>query len=184
MRTSLIHSFYLCYIFISIPTFTLVTHSQLSASNFIFVTHSIQFLYLTRFHAPYHISAICSRSTYPRRLQLYSKFKFFNYLTPKIGLVSEKFSYGPWEALKVGRVAHFLLRFCLKIDYNFKFTERRWNCRNRKQKTSWGWAVPRSVEVKVWGLVKALSLIFENGNVEEVWSQRNLKLRKLLDEKV
>ena len=123
MRTSLIPSFYLCYIFISIPTFTLVTHSQLSASNFIFVTHSIQFLYLTRFHAPYHISAICSRSTYPRRLQLYSKFKFCNYLTPKIGLVSEKFSYGPWEALKVGRVANF----CLKIDYSFTFTERRWS---------------------------------------------------------
>ena len=76
---------------------------------------------------PYHISAIFSGSTYPRRLQLYSKFKFCNYLTPKIGLVSEKFSYDPWEALKVGRVAHFLLRFCLKIDYNFTFTERRWS---------------------------------------------------------
>ena len=76
---------------------------------------------------PYHISAIFSGSTYPRRLQLYSKFKFCNYLTPKIGLVSEKFSYDPWEALKVGRVAHFLLRFCLEIDYNFTFIESRWS---------------------------------------------------------
>ena len=50
--------------------------------------------------------------------------------------------------------------------------------------TSWGWAVPSSVEVKVWGLVKALSLIFENGNVEEVWSQRGFKLKKLLDENI
>ena len=50
--------------------------------------------------------------------------------------------------------------------------------------TNWGWVVPSSVEVKVWGLVKALSLIFENDNVEEVWSQRNLKLKKLLEEKV
>ena len=41
---------------------------------------------------PYHISAIFSGSTYPRRLQLYSKFKFCNYLTPKIGLVPEKLS--------------------------------------------------------------------------------------------
>ena len=73
---------------------------------------------------PYHISAIFSGSTYPRRLQLYSKFKFCNYLTPKIGLVSEKFSYDPWEALKVGRVAHFLLRFCLEIGYDFTFTEK------------------------------------------------------------
>jgi len=51
-------------------------------------------------------------------------------------------------------------------------------------KTSWGWAVPSSVEVEVWGLIKALSLIFKNNNVEEVWSQRSLKLKKLLDEKV
>ena len=36
--------------------------------------------------------------------------------------------------------------------------------------TSWDWAVPSSVEVYVWGLVKALSLIFENDNGEEVWS--------------
>ena len=35
---------------------------------------------------------------------------------------------------------------------------------------------------EVWGLVKALSLTFENGNVKEVWSQRSFKLRKLLDE--
>ena len=44
--------------------------------------------------------------------------------------------------------------------------------------------MPSSVEVDVWGLVKALSLIFENDNVEEVWSQRSLKLKKHLDEKV
>ena len=37
---------------------------------------------------------------------------------------------------------------------------------------------------EVWGLVKALCLIFENHNVEEVWSQSSLKLKKLLDEKV
>ena len=41
----------------------------------------------------HHISAILSRSTYPRTLWLYSKFKFCNCRTPKIGLVSEKFSY-------------------------------------------------------------------------------------------
>ena len=51
-------------------------------------------------------------------------------------------------------------------------------------RTSWGWAVSSSVEVQVWGLVKALSLIFEDNNVEVVWSQRSLKLMKLLDEKV
>ena len=44
--------------------------------------------------------------------------------------------------------------------------------------------MPSSVEVEVWGLVKALSLIFENGNVEEVQSQRSFKLKKLLGEKV
>ena len=44
--------------------------------------------------------------------------------------------------------------------------------------------MPSSVEVEVWGLVKALSLIFENDSVEEVWSQKSLKLKKLLDEKV
>ena len=64
--------------------------------------------------------------SYLRRLQLYSKFKFCNYLTPKIGLVSEKFSYSPWEALKVRRVAHFMLRFGLEIDYSFTVTETRW----------------------------------------------------------
>ena len=37
------------------------------------------------------------------------------------------------------------------------------------------------MKLKVWGLVKALSLIFENGNFE-VWSQRGFKLKKLLDE--
>ena len=44
---------------------------------------------------PYHISTIFSGYTYRRRLQLYSKFKFCNYLTPKIGLVSEKVFFGP-----------------------------------------------------------------------------------------
>ena len=44
--------------------------------------------------------------------------------------------------------------------------------------------MPSSVEVEVWGLVKALSLIFENDNVEEVWSQSSLKLKKILDENV
>ena len=44
--------------------------------------------------------------------------------------------------------------------------------------------MPSSVEVKVRGLVKALSLIFESDNVEEVRSQRSFKLKKLLDEKV
>ena len=52
------------------------------------------------------------------------------------------------------------------------------------KETSWGWAVPSSVEVEVWGLVKSLSLIFENDNIEEVCSQRSLKLKKILDEKV
>ena len=44
-------------------------------------------------YAPYYISAIFSRTTYPRRLQLYSKFKFCNCLIPKLGLVSKIFSY-------------------------------------------------------------------------------------------
>ena len=56
--------------------------------------------------------------------------------------------------------------------------------KGRLKKTSWGWAVPSSVEVEVWGLVKALSLIFENDIVEDVWSQISLKLKKLLDAKV
>ena len=70
---------------------------------------------------PYHISAIFSKSTNPKKLQLYSKFKFCNYLAAKIGLVSEQFFYAPCEALKVGRVADFLLRFGLAIWSNFKF---------------------------------------------------------------
>ena len=73
----------------------------------------------------YNISPIFSESTYPRRLWLYSKFKFCNYVTLKIGLLSENFSYGPWEAFKVGRVAQFLFGFCLEIDYNSTFTKRR-----------------------------------------------------------
>ena len=44
--------------------------------------------------------------------------------------------------------------------------------------------MPSSVEVEVLGLVKALSLIFESDNVEEVRSQRRFNLKKLLDEKV
>ena len=59
-----------------------------------------------------------------------------------------------------------------------------WFGAHTKLRTSWSWAVPSSVEVEVRGLVKALSLIFENGNVEEVWSQRSFKIKKLLDEKV
>ena len=59
-------------------------------------------------------------------LQLYSQFEFCNYVTPKIGLVSEKFSYSPWEALKVRRVAYFMLRFRLEIDYSFTVTETWW----------------------------------------------------------
>ena len=73
---------------------------------------------LTLFHAggghicpPYHISAIFSGRTYPRRLQLYSKFKFCNYRTPKFGFGSKKFSYGAWEAAKVGWVVHFFAPF-------------------------------------------------------------------------
>ena len=56
-----------------------------------------------------------------------------------------------------------------------------------------GWAVPSSVEVDGWGLVKALSLIFENDIIEEVlkkfenqeiWSWRNLWLKKFEVEEV
>ena len=75
---------------------------------------------------PYHISAIFSGRTYPRRLQLYSKFKFCNYRTHKIGPGSKKFSYGAWEPAKVGWVVDFLLRFCLKIGCIFSFHEMRW----------------------------------------------------------
>ena len=71
---------------------------------------------------PHHISAIFSRSTCPRRLQLYSKFKFHNYVTPKISLVLINFPTAPWESLKVRRVANF----CLEIDNNFTFNETRW----------------------------------------------------------
>ena len=54
--------------------------------------------FLTLFYAegaympPYHISAIFSGRTYPRRLQVYSKFKFCNYRTHKIGLGVKKIS--------------------------------------------------------------------------------------------
>ena len=74
---------------------------------------------------PYHISAIFSGRTYPRRLQLYSKFKFCNYRAPEIGFGSKKFSYGAWDAAKVGWVVDILLRFCLKIGCNFSFHEMR-----------------------------------------------------------
>ena len=70
-----------------------------------------------------HISAIFSGRTYPRRLQLYSKFKFCNCRTREIGFVSKKFSYVELEAAKVGRVAHFLLRFCLEILHSPKADE-------------------------------------------------------------
>ena len=72
---------------------------------------------------PYHISAIFSVRTYPRRLQLYSKFKFCNYRTREIGFGSKKISYVALEAAKVGRVAHFLLRFCLEILHSPKADE-------------------------------------------------------------
>ena len=78
--------------------------------------------YLTLFYAggghicpPYHISAIFSGRTYPRRLQLYSKFKFCNYQTHKFGPGSKKFSYGAWEPAKVGWVVDFLLHFASKL---------------------------------------------------------------------
>ena len=51
-------------------------------------------------------------------LQQYSKSRLHNYVTPKIGLLSGKFSYDPREALSVGRVANILLTFSLEIDYN------------------------------------------------------------------
>ena len=74
---------------------------------------------------PYHISAIFSAHTYPRRLQLNSKFKFCKYRAPEIGSGSNKFSYGAWDAAKVGWVVDILLRFCLKIGCNFAFHEMR-----------------------------------------------------------
>ena len=74
----------------------------------------------------HHISAMVSGRTYPRRLQVYSKFKFCNYRTHKIGPGSKKFSYGAWEPAKVGWVVDFLLRFCLKIGCIFTFHEMRW----------------------------------------------------------
>ena len=49
--------------------------------------------------------------------------------------------------------------------------------------TSAAWAVPSSVKFEVCGLVKSLSLILEDDNVEEVWSQRSLKLKNLLNKK-
>ena len=58
--------------------------------------HSDQFFYWT-----FHL----------RRLQVYSIFKFRNYVTTKFGLVSKKISYGPLEALKVRRVANFFAPF-------------------------------------------------------------------------
>ena len=75
---------------------------------------------------PYHISAIFSGRTYPRRLQVYCKFKFCNYRPYEIGPGSKKFTYGAWEPAKVGWVVDFLLRFCLKIGRFFSFHEMRW----------------------------------------------------------
>ena len=72
---------------------------------------------------PYHISAIFSGHTYPRRLQLYSKFNFCNCRTYKIGPVSKKFSYAAWEPVKVGWVVDFLLHFRLKIGCIFILDE-------------------------------------------------------------
>ena len=63
--------------------------------------------------------------TYPRRLQVYSKFKFCNCRTYKIGPGSKKISYGAGEPAEVGWVVDFLLRFCLKIGCIFTFHEMR-----------------------------------------------------------
>ena len=47
-------------------------------------------------------------------------------ITEHLKLIScKKISYGAWETAKVGRVADFLLRFCLKIGCNFTFYEMR-----------------------------------------------------------
>ena len=70
--------------------------------------------YFTRgwaYMPPYHISTIFSGHTFPRRLQVYSKFKFCNNRTPKFGFGSKKFSYGTWEAAKVGWVVYFFAPF-------------------------------------------------------------------------
>ena len=96
----------------------------------LFWLFNVRWLYLTLFFAyvpPYHILLIFSGRIYPRRLQVYSNFKFCNCRTYKIGPRSKNFSYGTWEPVKVGWVAHFLLHFCLEIDYNFTFTKSRWN---------------------------------------------------------
>ena len=74
---------------------------------------------------PYQVSAFFSRRTYPRSLQLYSKFKFCNCRAPQIGFGSKKFFYGAWDAAKVSWVVDILLRFCLKIGCNFSFHEMR-----------------------------------------------------------
>ena len=78
-------------------------------------------------HAPHTTyRQFFSRRTYPRRLQVYSKFKFCNYRTLKIGPGSKWFSYAAVEDAKVEWVVDFLLRFCLKIGCIFNFHEIRW----------------------------------------------------------
>ena len=84
---------------------------------------------ITLFHAGghrYHSNPFFGITTWPRRLQVYSKFKFRNYRTPKNGLVSKKICYCAWEAAKIGWVVDFLLQLCLKIGCNFNFHEIRW----------------------------------------------------------
>ena len=48
-------------------------------------------------NAPYLSNQFFFTSSYQRRLQEYSKFKFRNYVSPKIDLESEQISGGLWE---------------------------------------------------------------------------------------
>ena len=71
--------------------------SKVRVIPFISIEDELYIRNLTLFHVgggympPYHILAIFSGSTYPRRPQLYSKFRFCNCRTPEIGFGSKKF---------------------------------------------------------------------------------------------
>ena len=103
---------------------------QLKTIIKIFLDSPFLNIILTLFHAgrgiyapPTTFRQFSPGRTYPRRLQLYSKFKFFKYRAPEIGFGSKKNSYDAWEDAKVWWVVVFLLRFCLNVGCSFNLHE-------------------------------------------------------------
>ena len=59
------------------------------------------------------------RSSYRRRLQIYSKFKFCHYVTSKFGLVSEKIFLRPVRGPQIEKGTSFFASFGLEMNNNF-----------------------------------------------------------------